>query len=204
MDKQKEIRLVHERIDNCTICRAFVHGYAKPTSLDRGEAGRIMIVGQGPGKAELKGTKAFAGQSGKTLTKWLIACGAPTFDPRKGIYFTSIIKCFSPDRTFYGYMAGNCLTFLYQQIAIVRPDLIITLGRDSFLHLNMINHTYENSLCFLYDTREVALITPWGFHVNLMHWPHPSGMNRWHNQQLNREKLDQSFTHVKPFIEAIR
>jgi uracil-DNA glycosylase len=59
-----------------------------PPHLERGDPGKLFVVGQDPGNAELHGNKAFAGQSGKTLDSWLRAAGLSNDDPRKGVYLT--------------------------------------------------------------------------------------------------------------------
>lgn len=199
--KDEEIEALHDRISGCTVCKKHVPGYAKPPVLDRGDVGQIMVVGQGPGKAELAGTKAFAGQSGKTLAEWLVQSGADPTDPRRGIYFTSVIKCFCPLPKHYSEMAANCIGFLHQQISTIAPDLIITLGKEAFLHLRAVSGSYDESLCVLHSSSDFALITPWGFHTHLLHWPHPSGLNRWLNEDSNREKLRKSFDDVRVFLE---
>lgn len=62
-----ELSAIHEEIDRCRRCEPAVEGFQKPLHLDRGDPGKLLIVGQGPGRAELRGTRAFAGQSGTTL-----------------------------------------------------------------------------------------------------------------------------------------
>src|ERR1051325_957428 len=83
---------LHAQIDQCRVCGDFVK-LRKPLGLKRGGIARVMIVGEGPGRSELKHGRAFAGGSGKTLDAWLIGAGAKATAPRKDIYVTSIIKC---------------------------------------------------------------------------------------------------------------
>jgi len=104
------LEVLHEQISLCRVCESQVDNFQKPSKLDRGEAGQIIIVGQGPGSAELKGTRAFAGQAGRRLDSWLLECGASPEDPRGGIYFTSVIKCVGSDQQF-SLMAANCAVF---------------------------------------------------------------------------------------------
>jgi uracil-DNA glycosylase family 4 len=158
-----------------------------------------MIIGQGPGRAELNGARAFAGQSGRTLDNWLVSCGCSPGNPRIGIYFTSVIKCIGQEKAFE-LMAGNCLHFLQSQILTIRPALIITLGRKSYGMLRTSDDDYELALCKPVDTKQILLVTPFDFHYSLLHWPHPSGRNRWLNSPENRTRLQQSFEHVKRFI----
>ncbi len=197
------IETTHAEISRCRICEPEVRGFLKPPRLNRGEAGRIMVIGQGPGRAELKGTRAFAGQSGRTLDSWLVACGANPAEPRASIYFTSVIKCVGPESSF-SLMAKNCASFLQRQILEIHPALIITLGRRAYEALRILEDDYNNALCKLLNTGEQVLVTSFGFHYNLLHWPHPSGLNRWLNEEANKERLKRSFEDVKRFMEGGR
>jgi uracil-DNA glycosylase len=183
------LRVLHEEISLCRVCEPSVTGFEKPPRLDRGEVGKIMIIGQGPGSAELKGTRAFAGQSGRTLNNWLIACGADSANPRAAIYFTSVIKCVGPEKNF-GLMTNNCAQFLQRQILEIHPALIITLGKKSYEALRIFDDDYGNALCRPLNTEELVLVTSFGFHYSLLHWPHPSGLNRWLNLAENKERLN--------------
>jgi uracil-DNA glycosylase family 4 len=191
---------IHAEVSACRVCEENVPGFQKPAALDRGNAGRIMIIGQGPGQAEVEGLRAFAGQSGRTLERWLVQCGANPDVPRAGIYFTSVIKCVCPRDKFFPMMARNCQQFLRSQIAEVRPDLIITLGKRAYDALQVSDTTYDEALCEPQHTADFVLVTPFGFHFHLLHWPHPSGLNRWLNDDNNARRLTASFDFVRPFL----
>jgi uracil-DNA glycosylase family 4 len=191
---------IHAEISDCRVCEEHVHGFQKPPALDRGTPGRIMIVGQGPGQAEVDGLRAFAGQSGRTLEGWLVECGANPAAPRQGIYFTSIIKCVSPRERFFPMMAANCRQFLRRQIAEVKPELLITLGKRSYDALQVSDTAYDEGLCRPQHTKDFVLVTPFGFHFDLLHWPHPSGLNRWLNDSENVRRLKTSFDFVRPLL----
>lgn len=159
-----------------------------------------MIVGQGPGRAEINGLRAFAGQSGRTLEGWLVKSGANPAAPREGIYFTSVIKCVCPRDRFFPLMAKNCRIFLQHQIACVSPELVVTLGKRAYEALQVCDRTYDGALCELQHTADFVLLTPFGFHFSLLHWPHPSGLNRWLNDAGNMRKLAASFEFVRRFV----
>ena len=202
-EANENLARLHSAIDECYVCEALVGGFCKPKRLDRGSAGRVMIVGQGPGKAEVRNGRAFAGQSGKKLDEWLVRCGASNGQPRLGIYLTAVIKCVGNDRQ-YGVMTSNCIGFLHKQISVIRPELIITLGHRSFEALTFAGLSYEEALCRPFQTAEHLLVTPYGFDFAVLHWPHPSGLNRWLNQRTNRDRLESSFEFVRPFLEVVR
>jgi len=121
--------------------------------------------------------------------------------PRAGIYFTSVLKCGGPDNAF-AFMASKCRHFLQRQMLCVRPALVITLGRHSYEALRTSKESYREALCKLVDTTQNVLVTPFGFHYSLLHWPHPSGLNHWLNSQQNKERLKDSFEYVKTFLKG--
>jgi uracil-DNA glycosylase len=199
MDATEQIEQLHQRINACTVCAGHVAEFAKPTGMRRGQPGRIMVIGQGPGQKELETSSAFAGQSGKKLNEWLIASGTRPDTPREGVYLTSVIKCCGAE-TDFEKMARNCRPLLFQQITIIRPTVIITLGAPAYNHLRMIDASYDEALCKIYSTETHALVTPAGLHYWHLPWPHPSGLNRWHNEPANRSLLTDSFVALRKLL----
>jgi uracil-DNA glycosylase family 4 len=159
-----------------------------------------MIVGQGPGANEIEQLRAFAGPSGKRLDEWLVQCGASQDMPRAAVYMTSVIKCVPPDETHFPTMIQNCHHFLYEQISIVKPELIVTLGAVAYKELSFTSFSYDQALCKIYRSQDFLLFTPVGFHYNLLAWPHPSGLNRWHNEDQNEALLMASFELLRPYL----
>jgi uracil-DNA glycosylase family 4 len=202
--REERVLRIHREISECRICETNVPGFEKPALLDRGDFGRVMVMGQGPGQSELKVSRAFAGQSGRTLEQWLVACGANPASPRSGIYFTSVIKCVCPSDRFFPLMTRNCRTFLHRQIIELEPGLIITLGRRAYEALRVSHDELDVALCVPRNTADFVLVTPYGFHTNLLHWPHPSGLNRWLNDDGNQARLQGSFEFVRPFLGGDR
>jgi uracil-DNA glycosylase len=97
-------------------------------------------------------------------------------------------------------MAHNCRPFLDTQISIVKPKLIITLGQLAFETLNFTEISFSDALCTPLETREHVLLSPFAFHLTLLPWPHPSGLNRWLNDEGNRQRLERSFQTVAAFL----
>jgi uracil-DNA glycosylase family 4 len=190
---------LHQTIDGCRKCEASIPNLCKPIRMYRGTPGSVMIVGQGPGKQERAVGYAFAGQSGKRLDEWLRQCrkrGAA----RDGIYLTSVVKCVKQSAKELTIMAGNCRPYLSQQISLIRPQLIITLGQLAFETLNFAQISFPDALCVPLQTQEHVLLSPFGYHLTLLPWPHPSGLNRWLNKDKNRAALTKSFDTVATFL----
>jgi uracil-DNA glycosylase family 4 len=193
---------IHEDIDRCRRCEPEVNGFRKPPHLDRGEPGKVFVIGEGPGNAELHGSRAFAGQSGRTLDKWLKAARLNEGDPRKGVYLTSVIKCCHSSARDFDLMARNCADFLQRQMMAVRPGLVITLGRNAYLKLRFGHEDYPEALCRPVHTSSFLLFSQFGFHFWLLPWPHPSGLNRWHNKPANKQRLQKSFEFIQRLLEV--
>jgi uracil-DNA glycosylase len=197
------IELLHVRINQCLVCSDVVSGLTKPAAMNRGDIGRIMIVGQAPGNKELKTQEAFSGQSGRRLNEWLVKSGANADNPRKGIYLTAVVKCSAPPSSF-SILAHNCRRFLNEQLRIIQPRLVITLGKEAYEELRFdVEIPFASALCREFHSKDTMFTTPVGFHYTILPWPHPSGRNRWHNDPVNTALLSKSFIAVKHHLTTI-
>lgn len=87
----------------------------------------IMLIGEGPGENEDKTGLPFVGQAGQLLSKMLEHCFGLT---RDDVYIANIVKCRPPNnRDPEPFEIARCMPFLWQQIQIIQPKVIITLGR---------------------------------------------------------------------------
>ena len=98
----------------------FVYGTGDPNA-------DLMLVGEAPGKDEdLKG-EPFVGRAGKLLDKILLA-----IDKKRGegVYIANVLKCRPPNnRDPLPSEVNKCEPYLLKQIKIVKPKLIVALGR---------------------------------------------------------------------------
>jgi uracil-DNA glycosylase len=99
-------------------------------------------------------------------------------------------------------MARNSAQFLAKQITIIRPKLLITLGKEAYMTLRFTHEDFELALCKPQRSSDFLLLTYFGFHFFLLPWPHPSGLNRWNNVPGNRERLKSSFAFVAQLMET--
>lgn len=114
-------------LSNCTACtlhknrRSIVVGDGNPNA-------DIMLIGEGPGHDEdVKGIP-FVGPAGQLLDKMLFSIGLD----RRCVYIANIVKCRPPaNRTPLEDEAKACLPFLRAQVALVRPKIIVCLGRTA-------------------------------------------------------------------------
>ena len=95
-----------------------------------------MLVGQAPGKTEVVDRRPFAGRAGGTLFRWFASVGIDEQVARRRIYIAAITRCFpgsSPsgrgDRVPSPSQVANCSAWLDAEIEMIRPAVIIPVGR---------------------------------------------------------------------------
>lgn len=87
----------------------------------------LMVVGEGPGADEDAQGEPFVGRAGKLLDEMLRAIGRSR---RTDTYIANVVKCRPPgNREPADDEADACRGYLEQQLRLVRPKLIVALGR---------------------------------------------------------------------------
>lgn len=122
---------IEQEIINCNLCNAMVEKNTIAKTISIGSNKDILIIGEAPanngwrksGKAfyDIKGNLV---PSGIILQKLLDILSLKIED----ISFTETIKCFPKDRKYIKKCGNNCKEFLLNQIAIIKPKIILTLG----------------------------------------------------------------------------
>lgn len=117
--------LVHE-ISNCDKCK-LCHGRTNIV-IERGNRDtEWMFIGEGPGEQEDLQGKPFVGASGQLLDKMIAAM---KLDATNDIYIANVVKCRPPhNRNPEAEEISACSDYLMNQIRLVNPRIIITLGR---------------------------------------------------------------------------
>ncbi len=117
------ISLVKE-INNCKKCNLHL-SRNNPVVGDGLLDADIMLIGESPGPIEDKTGKPFSGKSGKILDNVLLQNSVD----RKKIYITNIVKCRSPNNRNPELKEQMiCSKYLLEQINLIKPKLILTLG----------------------------------------------------------------------------
>ena len=89
----------------------------------------IMFVGEGPGFYEDRDGRPFVGPSGKFLDELLATINLN----RETVYITNMVKCRPPNnRDPLTTEVDACRPYLDNQIKMISPKVIVTLGRHSF------------------------------------------------------------------------
>ncbi len=88
----------------------------------------LMFIGEGPGRDEDIQARPFVGDAGKLLTNLIVKLGMK----REDVYIANIVKCRPPhNRNPEGDEISECRTFLEKQIDIIKPRVIVCLGKVS-------------------------------------------------------------------------
>ena len=140
---------------------------------------RVMLVGQAPGKSEVTDRRAFSGRAGRTLFQWLARAGVSEETVRASIYIAAITRCYpgpSPsgrgDRVPSPREREQCGSWLDDELAIIRPKLLIPVGRlaiERFLGPVPLDQVVGRT----HAVRHV------GGESTAIPLPHPSGASSW-------------------------
>lgn len=88
-------------------------------------AARLMFIGEAPGADEDRTGRPFVGRAGQLLEKMIQAMGLK----REQVYIANVLKTRPPDNaTPTSEECQACAPYLYEQVAIIRPEVIVTLG----------------------------------------------------------------------------
>ncbi|WP_321391221.1 uracil-DNA glycosylase [uncultured Desulfuromusa sp.] len=124
-ENSKTLAEMEINLKNCCLCplskqrKNIVFGAGNPQA-------RLVLVGEAPGREEDQQGIPFVGEAGKLLDKILLAMNLS----REEVYICNVLKCRPPgNRDPQADEIAACEPFLKQQLALIQPELIITLGR---------------------------------------------------------------------------
>ncbi|NBI08315.1 uracil-DNA glycosylase [Senegalia massiliensis] len=131
MDKQTNMNRFNKTIEKKFNEKRLVLGNGSVDS-------KIILIGEAPGKNEVEQRKPFVGAAGKYLNEFLEILKLD----RKDIYITNVVK-YRPtkkskktgrdiNRTPIKEEINNFTDYLFEEISIIEPDLIVTLGNVPF------------------------------------------------------------------------
>ena len=130
-DRAAALNIIREEIGDCTRC-ALHTGRNKIVFADGDPNARLMFVGEGPGADEDAQGLPFVGRAGQLLNNMIAAMGLK----REDVYICNVVKCRPPgNRTPESEEANTCSPFLFKQIDVVRPQVIVALGATAATYL---------------------------------------------------------------------
>ncbi len=129
--KVAALRIIREDIGDCKRC-ALHKGRNKLVFADGTPMARLMFIGEGPGADEDAQGLPFVGRAGQLLNNMIGAMGLK----REDVYIANVVKCRPPgNRTPEPDEANTCSPFLFRQIDVVKPEVIVALGATAATYL---------------------------------------------------------------------
>jgi uracil-DNA glycosylase len=183
--------------DALSACRRCGHSDERVLPIiSEARRSRVMLIGQAPGKSELKDRRAFAGRAGRTLFRWLERAGVDEAAFRRDVYIAAVTRCYpGPSASGRGDRVPSldeqalCAPWLDAELDLIRPALIIPVGRlaiDRFLAREPLDRLVGR----------VHRTQVRGRRVDVIPLPHPSGASSWVNVAGNRTLLDRALASL--------
>jgi uracil-DNA glycosylase len=122
-----ELVQVYDQIKICLKCK-LAESRTNAVPGEGPDDARILFIGEAPGFHEDRQGRPFVGAAGQYLTELLQKVGLR----REQVYITNVIKCRPPgNRDPQPDEVAACRGYLDRQIELIRPRLVVTLGRFS-------------------------------------------------------------------------
>ncbi|MDI6712666.1 MAG: uracil-DNA glycosylase [Anaerosomatales bacterium] len=131
METCQSLEELRERIGDCQRCPLartrtnLVFGVGSPHA-------RLMFIGEAPGRNEDLQGEPFVGAAGKLLDELLASIGLD----RREVYIANVLKCRPPgNRDPLAEEMEQCTPFLEEQVRLIDPEVIATLGNFATRHM---------------------------------------------------------------------
>ena len=123
--------ILRSECENCNACE--LHTTRTNCVFGTGNINAdLLFVGEAPGDNEDKTGIPFVGRAGQLLDQYLYAVDIP----RESVYIANILKCRPPkNRDPLPAEEDACMDFLRRQVKLIRPKIIVCLGRIAAMRL---------------------------------------------------------------------
>ena len=154
-DYESDLISFNNQINQCQKCSLggmrnnFVFGFGDPNAS-------LLLVGEAPGEQEdIKG-EPFVGRAGKLLDKILLAINRSR---EKDVYICNVLKCRPPEnRNPLPNEVKECEPYLIHQINLIKPKLIVALGRVAGMTLLNVDNSLKSMRGVIHDYNGTPLI----------------------------------------------
>lgn len=168
-------------------------------------ASTVLMVGQAPGDREGGLGRPFAWTAGKTLFRWFASIGLPEAEFRRRVYMAAVCRCFpgkqprGGDRVPDGEEIEACGTWLDAEVAMLRPRLLIPVGKlaiTRFVAVHKLTEIIGRSVPISHN----------GHAMDAIALPHPSGASTWHRMEPGKTLLAEALARIEahPAWQAAR
>lgn len=128
-DREKRLADIAEEIATCRLCREW--GTGEPVPGEGSAVAEVLFLGEAPGREEAKTGRPFIGRSGRLLRAMIAEIGLK----EEEVYITSPVKYLPLRGTPSRENILHSREHLRQQLAVIRPRLIVLLGNTACLAL---------------------------------------------------------------------
>lgn len=180
-----DLAVFEQEICTCQKCplgqtrNKFVFGVGDPNAS-------LLLVGEAPGAEEDRLGEPFVGRAGKLLDKILAAIDR---NRHKDVYICNVLKCRPPNnRDPLRAEVDQCEPYLLHQIHLIKPKLIVALGRVAGQTLLNVDKSLKSLRNIFHDYHGTPLMVTY----------HPAALLR--NQDLKRPTWE-DFKTIKDFLE---
>jgi len=190
MEKEKLLTDLHKQIEKCKRCLLFKTAtHAVPGEGD--PSAKIMFVGEAPGRMEDETGRPFVGRAGKLLDKLLNSIGIE----RKSVFITSVVKHRPPkNRAPKPNEVRACMHWLSLQLDIIKPKLIVTLGR-----FGMEYFMRGEKISKIHGTIKKAVVNNKEYNIFPVY--HPAAALR---STRNKKALEEDFSELRKLMEKLK
>jgi DNA polymerase len=173
-------------IGECTRCKLSGLGRTQVVFGTGSPTADLMFVGEAPGADEDEQGMPFVGKSGQLLTKIIEAIDLK----REDVYIANVIKCRPPqNRNPEPDEIATCEPFLFQQIDLIQPKVIVTLGKFAAQCLLRSEEPISRLRGRLFDYRGAKLIPT--FHPAYLLRNPSSKREVWEDMKVVKKLLSQ-------------
>jgi uracil-DNA glycosylase family 4 len=117
---------LRERVAGCTACAELCRTRTQTVFGVGNTRAEWLIIGEAPGAEEDRQGEPFVGRAGQLLNAMLLAIGLP----RETVFIANVLKCRPPgNRDPKPEEVSRCLPYLSNQIALLKPKMILVVGR---------------------------------------------------------------------------
>jgi uracil-DNA glycosylase len=193
MSHREQIMRAHRiALANCRLCPEMIG----PVVSGNPVLSPILLIGQAPGDKEGGFGKPFAWTAGKTMFKWFERIGLDEETFRQRVYMAAVCRCFpgknptSGDRVPNKEEIENCSTWMKAEINLLKPNLILPVGKLAISQLMQVNKLNE-------VIGKVHRVNFHGHIADAIPLPHPSGASTWHRMEPGITLLESALALLK-------
>ena len=187
---RRTIRSLQRDNRGCRLCLEAGHPIESWPVVEGHAGQRAYMLGQAPGIVEGIERRPWRGRAGTTLRRWLRLDDDAFYAT---FYCAAVTRCYPGhaasgrgDRTPTAHERELCSTWRTQELRLLDPDLIVTVGGlalRSLLGISSLTDAIGKSF-----VHAGAIVVP---------LPHPSGASGWLNDEANRARLGKAVTQVR-------